>query len=106
MPSRGRVIVEFETPADARKVEETVKTGYAETSIENLVQWIAVEGDLSDTYGRLEAKSNEPASREIFRELREGSERTISDLSKLLRSLEELDAARVKRIESLKSLGS
>jgi hypothetical protein len=106
MSSRRRVIVEFETPADARKVEETVKTGYAETSIENLVQWIAVEEDLSDTYGRLAAKSKDSTSRETYNELKEGSERTISDLSKLLKSLEELDDARIKRIESLKALGS
>jgi hypothetical protein len=106
MSSRRRVIVEFETPVDARKVEESVKTGYVETSIENLVQWIAVEEDLSDTYGRLTAKTKDPASRETFRELKEGSERTISDLTKLLRSLEELDRARVNRIESLRDLGS
>jgi hypothetical protein len=103
---RSRVIVEFSSTGDAKKVEETVKTGYAETSIENLVQWIAVEEDLVDSYGKLAESAKDTASRDAFRKLREESSDNIKELSGILKSLEGLDRARINRIELLGGLPS
>jgi hypothetical protein len=102
--SHNRVIVELDSPSDAKKVEETVKTGFTETSIETLTQWMAVEDDLAESYGRLSQIAKDSASREVFRKLQGESRTNISELSKLLKSLEELDRARVKRVEMLDGL--
>jgi hypothetical protein len=102
--ARNRVIVEFDTANDAKKVEETVKTGYAEPSIESLFQWIAVEEDLEETYGRLSESSSVQKERSAFRELREESKTNVAELSRLLKSFEALDNARVRRIEVLAGL--
>jgi len=59
---RERVIVEFEGAKEAKKVEETVKTGYVETAIESLIQWMAVEDDLADSYEELAKSASAAAS--------------------------------------------
>jgi rubrerythrin len=103
---RDRVIVDFNTSQDAKKVEETVKTGYTETSIENLVHWIAVEEDMVETYGRLAGSIHDTKERSTFRKLHDESRDTLEELSKIQKSLEKLDRARVKRIEALSALMS
>jgi hypothetical protein len=104
--TRARVIKEFDSTEDAKKVEETVKTGYAETSIESLVQWAAVEEDLADTYGRLAEESKEPKRHDAFLLLGEESKRNTTELLGLVEYLEGLDKARAKRIDLLKGLKS
>jgi rubrerythrin len=103
--TRTRVIKEFDTTEDAKKVEETVKTGYAETSIESLVQWAAVEEDLAESYGELAEASKSPERASAFRQLQEESKRNMVELNGLVEYLEGLDRARVKRIELLSRLG-
>ncbi len=98
---KNRVLTEFESTRDAKKVEETVKTGYIETTIENLTQWRAVEDDLADTYGRLSAAARGEAEKALFKELHDESESNKAELEKLLGAVEELDRARVGRIERL-----
>jgi hypothetical protein len=100
------VIVDFRTIEDAKKIEETVKTGYAETSIENLNQWAAVEEDLAESYGKLAELSETPARQGVFRQLHEESRRNMVELAGLVDYLEGLDRARVKRIELLAGLSS
>jgi len=102
--TRSRVIKEFDSTEDAKKVEETVKTGYAETSIENLVQWAAVEEDLAESYGQMAEESKSPEKQEAFRQLQEESKRNMVELTGLVEYLEGLDKARVKRIELLDGL--
>jgi len=102
--TRARVIKDFDSTDDAKKVEETVKTGYAETSIESLVHWAAVEEDLAETYGRLAEESKEPKRHDAFLQLREESKRNTTELLGLVDYLEGLDKARAKRIELLKGL--
>ena len=102
--TRARVIKDFDSTEDAKKVEETVKTGFAETSIESLVQWAAVEEDLAETYGRLAEESKEPRRHDAFLQLREDSKRNTKELLGLVEYLEGLDRARVKRIELLVGL--
>jgi hypothetical protein len=99
-----RVIVDFDTAEEAKKVEETVKTGYAETTIENILQWIAVEGDLVSTYGRLAEGRKDAQTQGAYSELRDESNANLAELSRLLKSFESLDRARIRRIELLGSL--
>lgn len=101
---RDRVIVELRSSEEAKKVEETVKTGYAETSVENLVQWAAVEEDLAESYGRLAEGSTDGGAKGAYERLQGESRANIVELSRLLKALEELDRARIKRIELLSGL--
>ncbi len=102
--AKPRMISEVATPEDAKKVEETVKTGYAETSIENLVNWAGVEEDLEESYGQLAERAESPARKEAFRRLQAESKRNMVELQGLVEYLEGLDRARVKRIELLRGL--
>lgn len=102
--TKQRIISEVNSAEDARKVEETVKTGYAETSIENLVHWAAVEDDLAESYGRLAEQAKTSEEQEVFRRLQKESERNMVELSGLVEYLEGLDRARVGRIELLSQL--
>jgi hypothetical protein len=99
-----RVIVEFNSEEDAKKVEETVKTGYSEASIDILTQWEAVEEDLADTYGRLAEEFKDPSAKNAFRQLQAESKNNIARLGKLREALEDLDSARVRRIKLLTGL--
>jgi rubrerythrin len=102
--AKQRIISEVATPEDAKKVEETVKTGYTETSIENLVNWAAVEEDLEESYGQLAERAESPERKEVFKRLQAESKRNMVELSGLVEYLEGLDRARVKRIELLSGL--
>lgn len=102
--TRERILVDFESVEDAKKVEETVKTGYAETAVENIVHWVAAEGDLVETYSRLAGKEEDAAKKKVFQSLLDQSKKDISELSTLLDAFESLDRQRVRRIESLAEL--
>jgi hypothetical protein len=99
-----RIIAEVENVEDARKLEETVKTGYAEVSIETLTNWIGVEEDLASSYEQLAAKEKTASRKSMFHQLGQESKSNILNLTEIRRSLEELDKARVMRIEQLASL--
>ncbi len=101
-----RLISEVNTVEDARKVEETVKTGYLETTLDSLLQWIGVEEDLASSYEALASKSASEASRKVFRQLLDESRKNIELLSGLQKSFEGLDRARVQRIKLLATLKS
>jgi len=101
-----RLLKEFNSTEDAKKVEETVKTGYTETAIENLVHWAAVEEDLAESYGLMAEASKNQTKRDAFIRLQEESKRNMVEISGLVDYLEGLDKARAKRIELLKSLPS
>ena len=101
---RNSLIVVLKSTEYATKVEETVKTGYVETPIVHLAHWAAVEEDLAESYGRLAEESKEAAAKSAYQKLQRESKTNIAELSKLLKSLEGLDRARVKRIELLSAL--
>lgn len=103
---KERILVDFDTAMDAKKVEETVKTGYAETTVENIVNWVAAEGDLADTYSRLASRESDQREKEVYLQLQSQSRDTIALLSKLLDSFESMDRARVRRIQMLGELVS
>ena len=102
--TRTRILKEFSSTEDAKKVEETIKTGYSETAIENLVQWAAAEEDLAESYGEMAASSKKQVSRDAFIRLQEESKRNRVEIEGLVEYLEGLDSARAKRIELLKGL--
>lgn len=99
-----RILKEFSSTEEAKKVEETIKTGYSETAIENLVNWAAAEEDLTESYGQMAQASKEQASRDAFIRLQEESKRNVVEITGLVTYLEGLDKARVRRIDLLKSL--
>jgi hypothetical protein len=98
---RERIIAEVDNAEDAKKLEETVKTGYAESSIETLTNWMGVEEDLVSSYDRLASKENDPVRRLVYQRLGTESKANIERLSGIRGSLEELDRGRVERIKSL-----
>jgi hypothetical protein len=101
---KERLIAEVNTAEEAKKVEETVKTGYLEATIDTLVNWIGVEDDLADSYESLASKAQTPATRAVYNRLCDESRRNIEQLTGLQRSLEGLDKARVQRLRLLASL--
>lgn len=101
---KHRVLVDFQTAGDAKKVEETVKTGYAEVTLENLTHWIAAEEDLVSSYELLASKPEYASSKGTFEELAKESKETVALLSALRKSVEDLDSARVKRIGTLEKV--
>jgi len=103
---KERLIAEVNTPEEAKKVEETVKTGYLEATIDTLVNWIGVEGDLADSYESLASKAQTPAARVAYKRLCDESRKNIEQLTYLQKSLESLDKARVQRLKLLASLKS
>jgi len=102
--TRTRILKEFGSTEDAKKVEETIKTGYSETAIENLVNWAAAEEDLAESYGQMAQASKKQDTRDAFIRLQEESKRNVVEITGLVEYLEGLDKARIKRIDLLKSL--
>ena len=102
-PKKERVIIDFRNLEDAAKVEETVRTGYCETIVDNLNVWTAVEEDMIESYTGL-AKRLGPKSGASVEELADESKETLTTLRELLKSFEVLSERRAKRIQRLKSL--
>jgi len=103
---KERLIAEVNTTEEAKKVEETVKTGYLEAIIDTLINWIGVEDDLANSYEDLASKTQAPDAKAAYRRLCDESKRNIEQLTGLQRSLESLDRARVQRLKLLASLES
>lgn len=85
-------------------MEETVKTGYLEATIDALINWIGVEDDLANSYEGLASKAQTPDARAAYKQLCDESRRNIEQLIGLQRSFEGLDRARVQRLKLLASL--
>lgn len=101
---RERILAEVETVAEAKKVEETVKTGYAEASVETILNWIGVEEDLASSYEYLAAKPENASRKGTLLQLARESRGNIASLTTLRRAFEDLDRARVARINLLASM--
>jgi hypothetical protein len=101
---RGRIIAEIENMEQARRVEETVKSGYSEVIIESLVQWLAVEEDLVSSYEKLAKELPDAAGRDASSRLCELSKKEIAVLSGYLGKFEEMDRERKKRIQTVAGL--
>ncbi|MGD0318463.1 MAG: hypothetical protein ABSB56_02045 [Nitrososphaerales archaeon] len=103
---KERLIADVNTAEEAKKVEETVKTGYLEATLDTLVNWIGVEDDLADSYEGLASKAQTPAAKTAYKRLCDESRKNIEQLTGLQKSLESLDRARVQRLKLLASLES
>ena len=101
---KERLIAELHNPEEARKVEESVKTGYLETLIDNLTNWMGVEDDLADSYEDLSSKAQKPAARAAYKKLCDESRKNIEQLTGVQSLFEGLNNARVKRLKLLASL--
>lgn len=102
--SRERVIVEIETLGQALKVEQTIRTGYCDPIAENILQWIAVEEDLANSYQKLSAKFSNQELAKALKELEEESRSNITLLRSLLKSAEEFGEARIRREKLIERL--
>lgn len=101
--TRDRVITEITSLEQALKVEQTVRTGYCDTIIENLVAWIAVEEDLSSSYEKL-AEKHSGVSKSALERLSQESKDNVKMLSKLQSAIEEAGRARIQREDSVRKL--
>jgi hypothetical protein len=102
--SRERVIVEIETLGQALRVEQTIKTGYCDTISENLLQWIAVEEDLANSYRKISEKPPNQNLKKAVNELEAESRKNITLLHSMLESVEEFGEARNRREKLIEHL--
>ena len=100
---RERIIAEVETVEEAKRVEETVKTGYIEPTVETIVNWIGVEEDLASSYERLATKKDNASLRGAFLRLASESKANMTALADLKKSFENFDRARIERVKLLSS---
>ena len=86
---------------EAKKMETTVKTGFAKPSIEAIGDWIGVEESLARSYESLAAKQKEGPWQTILMQLARDSRNNVNTLSELRKSLQDLDEERGYRISLL-----
>lgn len=103
-PEGARIIADIETMEQAERVEETIKTGYVEPIIENLVSWIAAEEDLSASYEKFSQSLPSSKEREMANRLHMLSSSDADVLRKRLEEFEGLDSEHKKRIQLVKKL--
>lgn len=96
--------MEIETLGQALKVEQTIRTGYCDPIAENILQWIAVEEDLANSYQKLSAKSSNQELAKALKELEEESRSNITLLRPMLKSAEEFGEARIRREKLIERL--
>jgi hypothetical protein len=101
---RQRILVDIETVGQARKIEETVKSGYLEATIEHLLQWIAVEEDLISSYDQLSGRKGGGREAALFAGFSKNSGENLKQLNGFLKSCESMALERQKRLEALATL--
>jgi hypothetical protein len=101
---RARIIADLETMEQAERVEESVKSGYVETIIENILNWIVVEEDLSASYEKLSKCLPSSEERQTANELYMLSISDADVLHKRLEEFEGFEGERRKRIQLVKKL--
>lgn len=101
---RERIIVDIENLEQALRVEETIKTGYCHPIIENLLAWIAVEEDLTTSYGNL-ARGGCPKDQEkSINNLSIESKENAEQLRKIVKSIEGFAEASERRQRLIQNL--
>lgn len=101
---RQRILVDIETVEQARKIEETVKSGYLEATIEHLLQWIAVEEDLISSYNQLSAGTADSRTRELYASFSGKSSGNLKLLNEFLKACDAMASERNGRVETLTEL--
>jgi hypothetical protein len=103
-PENSRIIYDIATMEQAQKVEESVKTGYVDAIIENIVNWIGVEEDLADSYDKFSKSLPSSQEREAANQLHILSSSDVDLLQKRLEEFEGLENEHKKRIRHVKTL--
>jgi hypothetical protein len=103
-PEDARILVDIKTMEQAKRVEESIKTGYVEAVIGNLVNWIGVEEDLANSYESFSKSLTSPEERELANELHMLSSSDADILRRKLEEFEGLENEYKKRIQLLKRL--
>lgn len=104
--SRQRILVDIESVEQARKIEETVSSGYLDATIEHLLQWIAVEEDLISSYNQLSSGGSASAPAEVFRKFASSSEGNLERLNAFLAECDAMKKEREERLSVLNRLES
>lgn len=100
---RQRILVDIETVEQARKIEETVKSGYLDATIEHLLQWIAVEEDIISSYGQLSARGDGDRAL-MYGNFARNSSVNLRQLNMFLEACESMASERKERIAKLSTL--
>lgn len=99
-----RVISELRSLGEAKKLEETIKTGYVDPIIESIVDWIAVEEDLAESYEKLSKSLASGEERETANAMHVLSRSDVDLLRRKLAEFEGLDSEYRKRIRLVRKL--
>jgi len=89
---------------EALRVEETIKTGYVDAIVENIVRWIGAEEDLADSYDQFSKSLSSPEEREAANQLHVLSTSNADILRKKLEEFEGFNSEYRKRIQQVKRL--
>lgn len=100
----ARIIVDIKTMEQAGRVEETIRTGYVEAIIGNIVNWIGVMEDLADSYEKFSKSLPTSEERELANKLHMLSSSDADILRKKLVEFEGLENEYKKRIQLVKKL--
>jgi hypothetical protein len=103
-PENSRIIFDITTMEQAERVEESVKTGYVDAIIENIVNWIGVEEDLSDSYEKFSKSLPSSEERDAANQLHILSSSDADLLRKRLQEFEGLENEHKKRILHVKGV--
>jgi hypothetical protein len=101
---RERIIIDIQTMEQAERVEQSVESGYVESIIENIVAWIAVEEDLSESYEKLSKSLPSSEGRQTATQLYMLSTSDADVLHRRLEEFEGFESERRKRIRLVKRL--
>lgn len=101
---RSRILVELTSMEQAQRVEESIKTGYVEAIIENLVNWMGVEEDLAESYDKFSKSLPSSEERKTANQLHVLSTSDADALQKKLEEFEGFDSEYRKRIQLVKKL--
>jgi len=101
---RARILVDINTMEQAERVEESIRTGYVEAIIENLVNWIAVEEDLAESYEKFSNSLTSAKERETANKLLVLSSSDADILRMKLGEFEGFENEHKKRIQLVKKL--
>lgn len=97
---RQRILVDIETVEQARKIEEIVKSGYLDATIEHLLQWIAVEEDIINSYDQLSARGD-GGKQIMYQAFSRNSADNLKQLNAFLEACESMANERKERIARL-----
>ena len=103
-PGKPRILADIRTMEEAQRVEESIKTGYVEPIIENIVNWIGAEEDLADSYEKFSKALPSSEEQKTANALYVLSNSDADVLRRRLEEFEGFDSEYRKRIKLVKHL--